>query len=689
MKRLASLFLALLVWSLVVACAPAAPRREVSPAHETSRAESLLDLEAVDADVWAWDVFVSGKRVGSAALEHCAIVVNGERWLAEITGGRFSAWVRLAPGENALTVECLTDRGELRSAVVRYNQRLLDRPKAQARARLDAGTVVLDGTASQPGEYARAPLARWQWMSRADLAHTSEHPIGEGATVAIAAPTTGGTHHYRLRVTDVRGQSDEAGAVVSVIGRDATIRAESDARSFLDEAIVYGVIPPLHGQPPLRAAASALDAIAALGVTVVWLSPVFGTLPGDFGYAVTDYEHVRPDYGTSEDLRAFMAAAHGRNLRVIFDVALNHTSKEHPYFRRADKLGVRSHYFDFYDRDTGGRPTHYFDWEHLPNLHYQNVEVGRWMTEISLQWVRAFGADGYRVDAAWGVARRRPEFWPQWSAELRRMNPELLLVAEASAREPYYLTHGFDVAYDWTEELGQWAWKDVFAAQEGIVQRLHDAVTRTAQAAPRPDRVLRFLNNNDTGARFISRYGEDMTRVATAALLTLPGVPCLYDFDDVGGEFEPYAGLRPVRLKPRAALRGWHEQLIRLRGTSRALRGPGFFPLLVDAQREVYAYVRHARADDAVLVVLHFGAAPVSFQLAVPELWSGPGATARDLLTNRSFTIRRGQLDLTMAGWETLILVKPREGKNPRSASERGMRNSRSLASAAHAGPFR
>jgi cyclomaltodextrinase / maltogenic alpha-amylase / neopullulanase len=680
-----------LLISLAAACAPSGPRASSSETHVAARTTSFLDLEAADADVWAWEVLVAGRRIGQATIERCTVVVNGTPRPAEVAGERFSARVPLPPGVSTVAASCATDRGELRSTSVRYDVRLIDRPKARARATLDGGKLVLDGTASRPGEYAGAPLARWQWTSRTDLVRAPERPVGEEATTTIPAPAPDGEHRYRLRVTDAQGQTDEAGVVVSVIQGGAAIRAESEGPAFLEDAIVYGIVPPLHGEPPLRAAAGALDSIAALGATAVWLPPLFGTVPGDFGYAVTDYEHVRADYGTAEDLRAFVAAAHGQNLRVILDFVPNHTSKEHPYFRQTGTLGSRSHYFGFYERDAQGQATHYFDWKHLPNLGYGSPEVRRWMTEMASDWVRAFGVDGYRVDAAWGVARRHPPFWPAWSAELRRIDPELVLLAEASAREPYYPSHGFDAAYDWTEELGQWAWKDVFTSKAGIAQRLHDAVLRTAETATRVDRVLRFLNNNDTGARFISRYGEEMTRVATAALLTLPGIPCLYDFDEVGGEFEPYAGLTPVRPTPRPLLRDWHEKLIRLRRATPALRGRGFSPLLVDAEREVYAYVRQgSRPDELALVVLHFGALPVPLHLALPERFAAlRGGALRDLLTRRTFTTRGGKLDLTLTGWETLILATPREGKNPRSVYERETRNSRSVASNGRAAPSR
>jgi cyclomaltodextrinase len=62
----------------------------------------------------------------------------------------------------------------------------------------------------------------------------------------------------------------------------------------------------------------------------------------------------------------------------------------------------------------------------------------------------------------WGPWQRAPDFWPRWHRELKRVKPDLLLLAEASARDPYYGRNGFDAAYDWTDKLGEWAWQAAF-----------------------------------------------------------------------------------------------------------------------------------------------------------------------------------------------------------------------------------
>ena len=171
---------------------------------------------------------------------------------------------------------------------------------------------------------------------------------------------------------------------------------------------------------------------------------------------------------------------------------------EHPYFQHALQHGKASPYYDFYDRDDQGNYTYYFNWTHLPNLNYDNPQVRRWMAEALSYWIREFDVDGYRVDAIWGVKQRRPDFWPEMRAELQRIKPDILLIAEASARDPYYVQQGFDAAYDWTDELGHWAWENVFEEPTGIAQRLHAALTNDGKGYGPDSLIFRFLNNNDT-----------------------------------------------------------------------------------------------------------------------------------------------------------------------------------------------
>jgi cyclomaltodextrinase / maltogenic alpha-amylase / neopullulanase len=592
-----------------------------------------LQLFASDAEVWAFHARVDGALLGSAELSACRVEVGARAFPAQTQAGRLHAEVELSAGPNTLRAVCSTRDGQaLRSQPVRYWVRLRAGPIARASARLTIGQLTLDARLSSASESQPAKLVDYAWFA-------DDAPIAHGELCTIAAPTAPGRHQYELRVTDARGRSDRARAEVAI--------APLGTPAWPDDAIVYGVMPPAFGPAGLPDVTAALASLAELGVDTLWLSPVFEAPAHDFGYAVTDYFHVRAEYGGDSALTALIREAHRLQLRVLLDLPANHTSREHRYFIQQAAQGRRSHYYGFYARDRRGQPTHYFDWDNLFNLDYHNPEVARFMLEVGEHWVRDFDVDGYRIDAAWGVRERDPEFWPRFAAALHRVQPEALLIAEASVRDPYYLSHGFDIAYDWGQELGHPAWERVFDSEFGIPRRLQAAL----EAAP-GGRALRFLNNNDTGKRFITRHGEALTRVATAALLTLPGIPCLYTFDEVGAEFEPYITLHPLRTQ-NAALREFHERWIGLRRTQPALSGAGFEPVFVGD--ELYAYLRSS-ADQVLLVLLNFSNRAVERNLALPDSRRNTAAW-RDLQSGAELAQRDRRLRVKLAPWQARALT--------------------------------
>src|SRR5205085_722735 len=91
-----------------------------------------------------------------------------------------------------------------------------------------------------------------------------------------------------------------------------------------------------------------LDFIQDLGVTAVWLLPFYPSPLRDDGYDIADYTNVHPNYGTLDDFKAFLDEAHKRNLRVITELVVNHTSDQHPWFQRARRARPGSAERDFY-----------------------------------------------------------------------------------------------------------------------------------------------------------------------------------------------------------------------------------------------------------------------------------------------------------------------------------------------------
>ena len=504
-------------------------------------------------------------------------------------------------------------------------------------------------------------------ITRAALTSPSAQKDGEqlvGKRVVVAAPTVDGEFYVSLRVVDTEGREDTGASYFVVAGGQPRIPDyDTENTAWVERAIVYGVIARKFGDPAFQAVTDRLDYLKDLGINALWFSPITNSPAGDFGYAVIDYFNVHPDLGTMDDFKKLVQEAHARGIRVLIDFVPNHTSDEHPYFKDAQARGKESPYYDYYDRDAAGKPTHYFDWENLPNLNFDNPEVERFMLEAFSYWVREIDVDGFRTDACWGVKERKPDYWPRWRRELKRIKPDLLLLAEASARDPYYFENGFDVAYDWTAALGKWAWELVWDSKTLLIYNLNSALTNNNQGFHPDALIFRFLNNNDTGTRFITTHGLEMTRVAAALLLTLPGVPCVYTGDEVGAWYRPYYDEMPMTWdeKKYPGLRDYYKKLIALRNDTPSLHSRQWQPLEAAPSKQVYAYLRYVDpAQQPVLVLLNFSDQELEAEIALPDAFIsfGQQPALHDLLAEATIAIQTASpLTISMPAWGARILT--------------------------------
>jgi maltose alpha-D-glucosyltransferase/alpha-amylase len=170
-------------------------------------------------------------------------------------------------------------------------------------------------------------------------------------------------------------------------------------------------------------AISKLDYLEELGVTAVWILPFYPSPLRDDGYDIADYTGVNPSYGTIEDVQRFINEAHKRNIRVITELVINHTSDQHAWFQRARKApkgsperdfyvwsdtpdkysGVRSIFKDFepsnwtFDHQAGQYYWHRF-FHHQPDLNFDNPAVHQAVFDTLDFWMK-LGVDGLRLDA--------------------------------------------------------------------------------------------------------------------------------------------------------------------------------------------------------------------------------------------------------------------------------------------------
>ena len=612
-----------------------------------------INLIGAKQDVWVWNKLV--KVEVSGECQSVIVHVNHGEVEATPEGEIFTADLKLSAGENQVSAVCKQSNGsEIRSNMLNYTERLRQAPTAVIDIALDGEKIVLDGSKSQPSEADGSKVTDYFWSARTDnpaLLSTYIEATLE-TQLALQPPTTDGEYYLQLKVKDEAGREDQAG--IYFVVEEGKVRIpdyDKENPAWVETAIVYGVIPNKFGQPVFQAITKRLDYLAELGVNAIWLAPINVSPPGDYGYAVVDYFNLNPSYGSKEDFQRMVQVAHSLGIRVLMDFVPNHSSAQHPYFLSAQAGGPGSPYWDFYDRDASGEPTHYFDWTHLPNLNYDNPQVRNMMIGAFSYWVRDFDVDGFRVDACWGVKQRRPDFWPQWRKELKRIKPDLMLLAEASARDPYYFDNGFDVGYDWTDKLGNWAWQPVWDSYKlrTLSYTLTDALKNGREGFHPDALIFRFLNNNDTGSRFITRHGEGVTRVATALLLTLPGVPCIYTGDELGAEFKPYENPEPLSwIEQVPGLRDYHKQLIALRMSTPSLHSRQWTKVEVEpAQDQVaYGYLRyHDDKQDPILVLLNFTEEPRELAFSLPEGFTAltEKSTLKDLLSGEDVALEKAE----------------------------------------------
>jgi maltose alpha-D-glucosyltransferase / alpha-amylase len=165
-----------------------------------------------------------------------------------------------------------------------------------------------------------------------------------------------------------------------------------------------------------------LDYLQSLGITALWILPFYPSPLRDDGYDIADYCSVHKSYGTLDDFKAFLAAAHERGIRVIIELVLNHTSDQHPWFQeaRSSRDNPRRNWYVWSDTDElyrGARiifvDTELSNWawdpvskayywhrffSHQPDLNYDNPEVREAMWNVMKFWLE-LGVDGFRLDA--------------------------------------------------------------------------------------------------------------------------------------------------------------------------------------------------------------------------------------------------------------------------------------------------
>jgi glycosidase len=431
----------------------------------------------------------------------------------------------------------------------------------------------------------------------------------------------------RLSDTD-GGTSADAPAAGAPAADAFDVRRPNDPPAWTDDITVYEVyVRGFAGDETdegsvFAAIEERLDYLDDLGVDCLWLTPVLENDHAPHGYNITDFFSIAEDLGSREDYEAFVDAAHDRGMAVLFDLVMNHSARDHPFFQ--DAYGnPDSAYYEWYDWQESGEPETYFEWEYIANWNFENLAVRRHLLDAVDEWFEV--ADGFRCDMAWAVP---DTFWQELRDRVKARDPEFLLLDETIPYVPDFHNGMFDVHFDTTlyftlRQVGRG-----HVPAEAIL----DAVDGRAEVGFPPHAgFLLYLENHDE-TRYVVECGDDAALAAAGALFTLPGVPMIY-----GGQELGQRGRRDALAwdDAREEFHDHYDRLVELRDSVPELRGDAALTR-IDHETDTDRAVAFAREGDSgtVVCVLNFGDAPATVTLdrAVDptDLVSGESAATAD-----------------------------------------------------------
>jgi alpha-glucosidase len=334
---------------------------------------------------------------------------------------------------------------------------------------------------------------------------------------------------------------------------------------------------------------SRLDYLQDLGIGAIWLSPIYPSPMHDFGYDVSDYVDISPEFGTMDDFKTLLSEAHRRNIRILMDLVLNHTSHKHAWFKRASSTrdNPKRDWYIWHDGKPGSPPKPPNNWQaafggrawewdahteqfylhsflkEQPDVNWRNPELQNAMWNVIRFWLN-LGVDGFRLDVVnWFIKdkhfRNNPhKYWGlrpyDWQHHLYDRNrPETLEIMKQIRAVVDEYPDRMTVGEVFTEAPGD---PELVATYYGDGEGLHLAFNFTFLYCPwratafadavdcwetllGPNLWPNYTLSNHDQPRAFSRYarGKDSVaraRVAAAMLLTLRGTPFVYYGEEIG-----------------------------------------------------------------------------------------------------------------------------------------------------------
>lgn len=389
-----------------------------------------------------------------------------------------------------------------------------------------------------------------------------------------------------------------------------------------------------------------LDRIVDLGVGTLWFMPIhpIGEVnrKGPLGsyYAVADYYGVNPEFGTEEDFRSLVNAAHESGLKVIIDWVANHSAWDNPLASEQPELYVT-------DADGSFIPPHGTDWTDVIQFDLDHPGLVKYHADAMRYWVEEFGIDGFRCDYALGLP---VEFWDEITAALQKVRPDIFMLAESAQGElqlnAFHATYGWELMHTF----------DALAQGKVTATDIDRVLAQRSLILPKGAREMLMTSNHDEN----TWLGTDLERFGAAhnafAVLTftMDGIPLIYNGQEAGLDKRiEFFENDPIDWKP-SPMRDFYKRLVELR-TSHPALVPGMPTKRVatTVNDKIFALLRTAPNGAEVLVITNLSHADTEFWIA-DEKMAGEWT---DLFTGESVSLEATEA-MELRRWHYKVLIK-------------------------------
>ncbi|WP_169313423.1 glycoside hydrolase family 13 protein [Treponema primitia] len=289
---------------------------------------------------------------------------------------------------------------------------------------------------------------------------------------------------------------------------------------------------------------SELPYLSDLGINGIYLTPIFPS-PSNHKYNIQDYYAVDEQFGDLGELKALIAEAHERGIRVMLDAVFNHAGESHPFWQDVLKNQEQSPYRDYFHIHRFPVKSSYsekyamdFDafgfYPNMPKWNTENPAVRKYLLEAAAYWIREADIDGWRLDVANEVSL---DFWKDFSRSVRSLKEDFYIVGEVWFNASTWIHSGcFDAAMNYPLNS---AVSDFFLEKKidalQFTEKLFAVLSRYSDIHNRE--AFNLLDSHDTDRALTRARGDKQAlRNAFTMLSLLPGSPCIYYGTEIGME---------------------------------------------------------------------------------------------------------------------------------------------------------